>query len=303
MSAWKDIETLTSFKIYIGGGEKNTWIYANGRHQIPIEIYLEARDENGKELIISSDEIYNNTQFIDYKNAPVPNHFNRHEKPSEYTDTIISTFADAERGSHCLSYLSIGLVIQPFKLCVKCTVNDSVYATALENNNGNATPDYVLLNILPARTFTNQNLDVRIIKEYPVENNGTLNKHYLRFNSSDGTKTYRGSIENSHWFHYKQSGHYRAFSSTTTYDVNQRDNNYFQKEFTYSKGYGVTIKSAVGETVGLCLWTYRSNMNPLWNYNEWGKGVDCYLYDQYGNEAYISVTVDGNENMSFNIKR
>jgi len=298
MNAWEDISSITSLKVYIAGGEKNTRIYANGRHQIPIEIYLEARDKNGNILIIPSDEIYSNTQFVDYKNAPVPDDFNRHEKPSEYTGPVISTFADAERSSHCISYLSIDFAIQPFKLCVKCTASGSVYTTALENNNGNAIPDYVLLNVLPARSFTNQDLNFYIIQEL-AENNGTLKKHYLRFNGSDGIKTIRGSIEDSHWFHYKQSGSYRAFSSTTSYNVAQLDNYYFRKEFKYTEKYGVTIHTAIGETVGLCLLTYRSNGNPSWSYNEWGNGVDCYLYDQYGNQAYIRVHVDGNENMGF----
>lgn len=67
MSNWNDIASIYKLSIYISNGEKSTSIYANGNHQIPVDVIIEARNKENNPVFLSSDEIYDHINLVDYK--------------------------------------------------------------------------------------------------------------------------------------------------------------------------------------------------------------------------------------------
>lgn len=299
---WKDIASLTSLKIFIAGGDKSEKIYANGKHQVPIDIYLEARDKNNAVIEIESREIFKNIQFVDYKNTLFDQKFHFSENPGEYIFPIRNRI-DRSHGSSTTAYISIDNIVNSFKLCVRCSVNGQQYTTSIESNNGNAIPDYVSLDVLPERRFSDSNIEtVTSIEEKPDGYNSTLKKYYVHFRNTDGTLTKSATCQESNWFHYKQTGNYKGCSTSTDTSVDVNTDATFTRRFDFTENLGMTITSKNHEFEGLCFWSYRLWSGILWSYNEWGGEMNFILRDQYGNEANMVARSDGDEQLTFIIR-
>ncbi|EPG7654187.1 transferase, partial [Proteus mirabilis] len=69
--SWDDIDELRAFYIYINRYNSTATAYVNGRHQVPITIYIEALDKNGRIIKIAKEDIYRNTHIVNEKNLPI----------------------------------------------------------------------------------------------------------------------------------------------------------------------------------------------------------------------------------------
>lgn len=65
--SWDDIDELRAFYIYINRYNSTATAYVNGRHQVPITIYIEALDKNGRIIKIAKEDIYRNTHIVNEK--------------------------------------------------------------------------------------------------------------------------------------------------------------------------------------------------------------------------------------------
>ncbi|WP_272659413.1 hypothetical protein [Providencia sp. PROV172] len=301
---WEDIHSLSALKIFIPGGGKAASIYANGNHQVQVEINIEAKNNHNQPLDISPKDIFKNIQLVDYKNEPFSNVLHYTDICGNYAPNS-GTSNKQVNISSCIVYVSLNHLIEAFKLCVRCQINQDEYTTALEYNGKNKMPDYVLLNVLPKRIFSESDLDKYSLEHPIIEkgvggySNSILTKYYVRFNNTNGTITHDASCQEHLWFHYKQTGNYKGCSTSTDSSVKQNHDAAYTTTFHFTQKWSITVTSKNHEKSGLCFWSYRVWYGALWNYSEWGEKMAFILRDQYGNEATIIAKVGNDEHIKF----
>lgn len=304
MNTWSDIKTIYKLNIYISNGEKSTSIYANKAHQVPINIIIEARDAKNNSIILSNEEIYKHIKLVDYKNEAIPNSILEvSDKEGAYAYPIPKPITYSSAASSCLCYLSVPKVSEsPLKVSVSVMVGDTEYTTSTINNNNNATPDFISLNIQPQRIFNNDDLDIVTKNESDFGGyNCVLKKYYVRFKTAQNTITHDALCDKGYWFHYKQTGNYKGCCTSTDSSIKRDVSATYTKKFTFSSSWSITVTSKNHEEMGICFWSYRVWHGALWSYSEWKKSLHFFLHDQYGNRADINVTSNGDNQISFNV--
>ena len=309
MSNWNNIASIYKLSIYISNGEKSTSIYANGNNQIPVDIIIEARDKDNNPVFLSSDEINDHINLVDYKNTPIPSSILTKSKVAgKYVYPVLKQISRDNPGNPCHFYLSVPKVSEsPLRVYVQVFINDPntgtqiEYTTAQINNNNNAIPDYISMRILPARIFTDNDLDILTKQENRVDGyNSILRKYYVRFKSTDNTITHDALCDQRYWFYYRQQGNYKGCSTSTDSSIDISSANYTAK-FPVSNSWTISVTSKNHEERGICFWSYRLWYGALWSYNDWSKSLHFFLHDQYGNRADIDVKSNGDQNISFHV--
>ena len=193
--SWDDINELRAFYIYINRYNSTATAYVNGRHQVPITIYIEALDKNGRIIKIAKEDIYRNTHIVNEKNLPIDrNDISLSDKengfvfPSSKEATLNSPDA-----STCVIYLSVNKVIDTFRICAQTHIKGKEYTTAFKNNYSDYL-NFIILDVAPKKIFTEADVDIEPLVnpriEKDVETSGdVLTKYYLRFNGNNRTIT------------------------------------------------------------------------------------------------------------------
>jgi hypothetical protein len=303
MSTWNDVAEIYALKIFIGNGSKSASIYSNGRHHVPIEIYIEARDSNGVGITLSSDEIYNNMNLVDYKNTIISDSVMvKTKEEGQYAYPIPSATVRSSGGSSCLCYIYAPEVsTSPLKISLQTFIGEKEYTTSEINNNGNALPDYISMDIRAPRIFSDDDLDIVTREEEDIDGyNCILKKYYVRFKSAENTITNDAECDEGFWFKYMQTGNYKGCCTSTDTSVEMSPDTY-TKTFTFSDSWSITVTSKNHEERGICFWSYRVWKGAIWSYNEWHKSLRFFLHDQYGNRADIDVISDDNNQIEFSV--
>ncbi|MGS4344448.1 hypothetical protein ACKUSY_02375 [Myroides odoratus] len=304
-ATWEDVDMILSLKIFTAGGLKEATLYGNGRHQVALHVSLIAKDANGNGIILPQQEIFKHIEFVDYKNVPLTGDFEWSDEPGEYYYPIPRVMQREPNASVGVFYVSTHKRLHLIDLCVKCMVHKKVningnivnkvveYTTAFENNNGEAIPDAVLLEVLKERIFHNNDIDVEKRENKGVNStNSILTKYYVKFSSSANTEIKKAVCEEGVWFYYKQKGNYKAFATSTDASYALDFGAEYTAEFEVTKNTTITITSTNHDAEGLCFWTYRQWKGTLWSYNVWDEIVLFSLFDKYGNEAKIAIQVN-----------
>lgn len=155
--SWDDIDELRAFYIYINRYNSTATAYVNGRHQVPITIYIEALDKNGRIIKIAKEDIYRNTHIVNEKNLPIDrNNISLSDKengfvfPSSKEATLNSPDA-----STCVIYLSVNKVIDTFRICAQTHIKGKEYTTAFKNNYSDYL-NFIILDVAPKKYLQKQ---------------------------------------------------------------------------------------------------------------------------------------------------
>ena len=307
---WDDIASLSSLKIHLGGGvsENRTNLYANGRHQIQVEVILVAKDDTGVYFKVPDEEIYENVQFVNYRNIPFGDAFQYDDKPGEYCKPILEYAMDQFQdpiASIGTFFLSTEQLLGELILCVSCTISRLVngtiqfdeYSTAVENGGTNAQVSYIYVQVLPPIQFRNSDIENEVIEE--KDKHHSFKKYYIRFSSNLNHKLQHVACKTDNMFYvYSKTALRKSIRvfATTTDDGIKINNNVFTKVFS-SPGGGDSwrVTSRNHEKTGLCLWTYFRN-GVEWDGPEFIKEfpMPASFFDEYGNEAKLDFRI-GND--------
>ncbi|MCS4239885.1 hypothetical protein [Myroides odoratus] len=311
---WEDVNSIQSLKIVFSGGQRENRLYANGRHQVGVHVNLVAKDKDNKILILAEDEVFKHMEFVNMLNRPYGNDLKVSAEPGEYVLPIERIQEKAPNASLGVFYLSTTKQFVVENVCVRCVVDQKIdpfgnpvekkveYTTAKENNNGNTTPNYIILSVLPPRAFDLHDIDIQTIELKKADNyNSILTKHYIRFKDTANASIHHAECEESLWFHYKQKGNYKAFSTTTDSKTKTDPSALYTAVFAITKNWTIEVTSTNHDMPGLCLWTYRVWHGALWSNTAWNKPMQFSLFDPYGNDVKIRVETLDNAVLKFNI--
>ncbi|MCT6518050.1 transferase [Proteus vulgaris] len=305
--SWDDIDRLRAFYIYINKFNETATAYVNGRHQVPITIYIEALDKNGRFIKISKEDIYRNVHIVNEKNLPIINNNNisLSDKdngfvfPSSQEATLNSTYA-----STCVIYLSVNKVIDTFNVCAQTHIKGKEYTTAFKNNYSEYL-NYITLDVAPKKIFTEADVDINPLVNPKIEKNveisgDVLTKYYLRFNGNNKTVTKSVECEENKSFHFYQKGHYQIISTSTDNHIKQIPLTpyYYTKKFHFKPDTLIPVTSENNED-GLCFWSYSIEYGKAFTSSREDKEMNCIIYDQYGNDLKVSIKADENNKLKF----
>lgn len=299
---WEDIYSIESLSIVFSGGQRENKLYANGRHQVGVHVNLNAKDEGGKDIIIAEEEVFKHVEFVNMVNRPYGDDFTISAEPGEYVLPIGRIEEKAPTISLGVFYFSTTKNFVVENICVRCVVNRKTnnteqqveYTTAKENNNGNAAATYIMLTVLRPLAFSSDDLVMHKIELIKADNyNSVLTKYYVQFKNSAIATIHHAECEESFWFHYKQKGNYKGFSTTTDNRVKADPKAIYTAVFDITKKWTIEVTSTNHDMPGVCLWTYQVWHGALWMYNTWNEPMRFSIFDLYGNEVRIRVvTVD-----------
>lgn len=305
--SWDDIDRLRAFYIYINKFNETATAYVNGRHQVPITIYIEALDKNGRFIKISKENIYRNVHIVNEKNLPIINNNNisLSDKdngfvfPSSQEATLNSTYA-----STCVIYLSVNKVIDTFNVCAQTHIKGKEYTTAFKDNYSEYL-NYITLDVAPKKIFTEADVDINPLVNPKIEKNvetsgDVLTKYYLRFNGNNKTVTKSVECEENKSFHFYQKGHYQIISTSTDNHIKQTPLTpyYYIKKFHFKPDTLIPVTSENNED-GLCFWSYSIEYGKAFTSSREDKEMNCIIYDQYGNDLKVSIKADENNKLKF----
>ncbi|MCT0123997.1 transferase [Proteus mirabilis] len=305
--SWDDIDELRAFYIYINRYNSTATAYVNGRHQVPITIYIEALDKNGRIIKIAKEDIYRNTHIVNEKNLPIDRNVislsdkeNGFVFPSSEEATLNSPDA-----STCVIYLSVNKVIDTFRICAQTHIKGKEYTTAFKNNYSDYL-NFIILDVAPKKIFTEADVDIEPLVnpriEKDVETSGdVLTKYYLRFNGNNRTITKSVEYEENKSFHYFQKGHYQIISTSTDKYIKKiplKPHYYYTKEFHFKPDTLIPVTSANDED-GVCFWSYSIEYGKAFTSSRKDEEMNCIIYDQYGNDLQVSIKADENNKLKF----
>ena len=312
---WNDINRIDSIHLSIGfSNNPEEVLYANGRHQIMIQVNIVARNKENQIIVVSPQEVFENILFVDYKNSPVGTWFDVSDTGGEYVYPDGGRKDRRSNTSLGIFYLSTTEVLGSLKLCVKCIVNQKVntsgqedvkqveYSTALIGGNGVVSA--VDLTVTKERLFNNSDIymsEIEPDKKAGEYRNSLLHKFYFRFSARDLTITKKAVCEEGEWFYYKQNGNYKAFATSTDSSVALNPTAQYKARFVITDKWKVELISTNHEEVGLCFWIYRIWHGALWSYRTWENVMLFSLFDQYGNEARIQVSMNGETKLNYTV--
>lgn len=304
--SWDDIDELRAFYIYINRYNSTATAYVNGRHQVPITIYIEALDKNGRIIKIAKEDIYRNTHIVNEKNLPIDrNDISLSDKengfvfPSSEEATLNSPDA-----STCVIYLSVNKVIDTFRICAQTHIKGKEYTTAFKNNYSDYL-NFIILDVAPKKIFTEADVDIEPLVNPRIEKNvetsgDVLTKYYLRFNGNNRTITKSVEYEENKSFHYFQKGHYQIISTSTDKYIKKipLKPHYYTKEFHFKPDTLIPVTSANDED-GVCFWSYSIEYGKAFTSSRKDEEMNCTIYDQYGNDLQVSIKADENNKLKF----
>ncbi len=177
--SWSQIASIRSMKIYTGGsGKKNANLYANGNHRIEVVAVIEAYDKNNKLVTLTQSEMYENIKLVNFLNEDLKSPFAIFSVPGDFGEAAKLDVEDVNvtneldsNGNNYSWYLSVSAKdYNEYIIAIRCNAAGVEYTTAPENNNQNATVDYITVNILNEKTFNNNNIEIEKIqqKKYKV---------------------------------------------------------------------------------------------------------------------------------------
>lgn len=311
---WEDVNSIQSLKIVFSGGQRENRLYANGRHQVGVHVNLVAKDKDGKTIILAEDEVFKHMEFVNILNKPYGNDLKVSAEPGEYVFPIERIQEKAPNASLGVFYLSTTKQFVVENVCVRCVVNQKIdpsrtpvekkveYTTAKENNNGNVTPNSILLSVLPPLVFGLSDIDIKTIELKRADDyNSVLTKHYIRFKDTANASIHNAACEESFWFHYKQKGNYKGFSTTTDNKVKADPKALYTAVFAITKKWTIEVTSTNHDMPGVCLWTYQVWHGALWMYNTWDEPMRFSIFDRYGNEVKMKVETVNDTILEYNI--
>lgn len=305
--SWNDIDSLRAFYIYINKYDEIATAYVNGRHQVPITIYIEALDQNGRIIKISKEDIYRNVHIVNEKNLPIINNNNisLSDKDNGFvfpsSKEVIMNSPDA---STCVIYLSVNKVIDTFNVCAQTHIKGKEYTTAFKNNYSDYL-NFITLDVAPKKIFTEADVDINPLVNPKIEKNvetsgDVLTKYYLRFNGNNKTVTKSVECEENKSFHYFQKGNYQIISTSTDNHIKEIPlaPYYYTKEFHFKPDTLIPVTSEKNES-GLCFWSYSVEYGKAFTSSREDKEMNCIMYDQYGNDLKVSIKADENNKLKF----
>ncbi|MDM3868376.1 transferase [Proteus faecis] len=305
--SWDDIDSLRAFYIYINKYDEIATAYVNGRHQVPITIYIEALDKNGRIIKIPKEDIYRNVHIVNEKNLPIINNNNisLSDKDNGFvfpsSKEVIMNSPDA---STCVIYLSVNKVIDTFNVCAQTHIKGKEYTTAFKNNYSDYL-NFITLDVAPKKIFTEADVDINPLVNPKIEKNvetsgDVLTKYYLRFNGNNKTVTKSVECEENKSFHYFQKGNYQIISTSTDNHIKEIPlaPYYYTKEFHFKPDTLIPVTSEKNES-GLCFWSYSIEYGKAFTSSREDKEMNCIMYDQYGNDLKVSIKADENNKLKF----
>ena len=226
---WEDVALISSLQVFGVNVEStaSTTIYANGRQQMAVAVQLLAHDSGGYPFQLADHIVYENIQFVNYKNEQFGNQFAYSDRPGEF---VVSSYQKSQEKSEdilysqALFYLSTNTVMSETKICVCCAItviiNDAEtekeYTTALENNSSGIRPSYVSVLATPPRVYTQNDIIVEtLVEKNPNDYNSLLMKYYIQFTRPSTAILKKVESKTDFWFHYKQKGNYKGFATST----------------------------------------------------------------------------------------
>ena len=298
---WDDIKSLSTLKLYIEESVSNTGanLYANGRHQVQVDVIIKARYLKDRYIQIPESEIFQNIQFVNYRNDPFGYRFQYSDSPGDYcTGLSSSNGANSlnDESSSAAFYLSTVEPMGKTLLCVSCMVTKVTkgvvtieeYSTAIENNSRRPMPYSVTLQVIPPHSFTNQ--DIEIIRQEKNEKSYRLITNYVRFKPNNIHRLHKGECAPSYKFYeasYRTGGRY--YSAISTDGLVEANDNLFSYRFGNSKSGYTTITDYNHEHTGLCFWIYYKKESVDNSHEE--SLMLCSLLDIYGNEAKMRIMI------------
>ena len=299
---WEDVNSIQSLKIVFSGGQRENRLYANGRHQVGVHVNLVAKDKANNIIILPEDEVFKHMEFVNMLNRPYGNDLKVSANPGEYVLPIEKIQEKAPTASLGVFYFSTDKDLGAEKVCVRCVVNQKIdpfgnpvekkveYTTANENNNGNVTPNNIILTVLLPRAFDLHEIDIQTFVLKKVDGyDSILTKHYVKFKDTAMATMHHAECEESLWFHYKQKGNYKAFSTTTDSKIKADPSAIYTAVFVITDKWTIEVTSTNHDMPGLCLWTYRVWHGALWKNTAWNELMQFSLFDLYGNDVKIRV--------------
>ncbi|MCT8247792.1 LbetaH domain-containing protein [Proteus faecis] len=305
--SWNDIDSLRAFYIYINKYDEIATAYANGRHQVPITIYIEALDKNGRIIKIPKEDIYRNVHIVNEKNLPIINNNNISLSDKDNGFVFPSSkepIMNSPDASTCIIYLSINKVIDTFNVCAQTYIKGKEYTTAFKDNYSEYL-NFITLDVAPKKIFTEADVDINPLVNPKIEKNvetsgDVLTKYYLRFNSNNKTVTKSVECEENKSFHYFQKDHYQIISTSTDNHIKEIPlaPYYYTKEFHFKPDTLIPVTSEKNES-GLCFWSYSIEYGKAFTSSREDKEMNCIMYDQYGNDLKVSIKADENNKLKF----
>lgn len=204
--SWSQIVSIRSMKIFAGSGDKNASLYANGNHRVEVVVSIIAYDKNNQVVNLTEDEMVKNIKLVNFLNEDLSSPFKWYRFPGDFGEAVrfegmddnIANELDTN-ASTLRWYISIDTKkYDSYKIAIRCYAAGNEYTTAPENNNQNATVDYITLNILNPKKFNTSNLDivtmpvkyyrtVAVIKGISYESVATVQNKYIGLIESSGS--------------------------------------------------------------------------------------------------------------------
>ncbi|QQU04103.1 hypothetical protein [Myroides odoratus] len=300
---WNEINSLVSLKLitqHVQASESQT-LYANGRHQIQVQVLLEALDIQGNYISIPSHEIFKNIQWEDENHTPLNDIFLFSDIPGKYVSSLAvenENEITERKISNCLFYLSTTQVLGKIKLHARCLMHhktvplDERTEDTHTSNHLNIVSNSLPIHLVEARTFQQKDITVETIEKIrPDSYNSILKSYYVNFSSNTDSISESTDIQDEYWFNYRQKGNYKACSTTTDNSVRINYWARFTTTFHITDKWKITITEKKHERSGACFWVYRVWHGALWANHIWRKPMVFNLYDQYGNHVTIKVNV------------
>ncbi len=302
-STWNEINSLVSLKLITTRipASESLPLYANGRHQIQVQVLLEALDIQGNYISIPSHEIFKNIQWEDENHTPLNDIFLFSDIPGKYVSSLAvenENEITERKISNCLFYLSTTQVLGKIKLHARCLMHhktvplDERTEDTHTSNHLNIVSNSLPIDLVEARTFQQKDITIEIIeKKRPDSYNSILISHYIQFSAETGSWAYDSNIQPDINFFYRQQGNYKAFATST--DSYARIDYWarFTTTFYITKNWEITVTEKNHERGGVCIWIYRVWHGALWASYLWDEPIDFSMFDQYGNEVKLRVTV------------
>ncbi len=298
---WDDIKSFSTLKLYIEESISNTGanLYANGRHQVQVEVIIKAKDVMDRYIKIPETEIFQHIQFVNYRNDPFGDRFQYSDSAGDYcTGLSFSNESNSlnDESSSATFYLSTLEPMGKTLLCVSCMVTKVTkgvvtmeeYSTAIENNSRRPMPYSVTLQVMPPYSFNNQ--DIEVVRNVKNEKSYTLTTNYVRFKPNNTHRLRAGICQSSYNFYEEGLGTAgKYYSAISTDNIVETNDQLFSYRFGNSKTGYLTVTDYNHEYTGLCFWIYykRESVNNSLKENL----MLCSLLDIYGNEAKLRIMI------------
>lgn len=304
---WEEVYSLASFRLFIQRGEtmESANLYANGRHQVQVEVVLEAKNKMGQYIQLTEEEVFKHVKLVSYRNEPLEGVFQCSDRAGDYTVPLYRSISQRATISYGVFYLSTTSVLGLTKICASCMVNavdaqgnlkKIEYTTAeLNRPNNNATPQFVTVNVVMPRIFTTSDLEV-VVDKKEIQNSAksALYQYYVSFKTSSAAKLHHAVFTPDLMFSNQVKILYHYYGVTTDYSWQENLALEYTRTFIVSMYENVTITFPNHEYPGVSLWNFHYYQDlsggPVVPFTT--NSLLFAIFDQFGNEAKIQVQTD-----------